>query len=278
MLKQRVLTALIGLPLLTALMIWGPPWLLFCFFLICVAISVQEVMAMLLPRLEFMLVTKSMDMGRKTAPRWLMGLVIMTGIAILTLSFLGSQVPNPVGAFTALILIPVLAGSFSSPDPSVAFGRSAAMTIAVTYGVFPWIAMYHLALDVRYLFLLLAIVWSGDTGAYFGGRFFGRHKLAPAMSPKKTIEGAVFGLLSSILGGCLLNFYYQGALASWDGVVGVSLLTGILGQLGDLVESALKRFGGIKDSGWILPGHGGILDRVDGLMFGAPLIWLVLVA
>jgi len=145
----------------------------------------------------------------------------------------------------------------------------------------PWLIIWELQLigsGSRYVILLLAIVWGGDTGAYFGGRFFGRVKLAPHMSPKKTREGAVAGLFGSVLGGFLINAFWGFSLASHEVVLYCSLAGGVAGQLGDLVESTLKRFSGVKDSGGIFPGHGGILDRVDGLVFAAPVVWAILYA
>ena len=127
------------------------------------------------------------------------------------------------------------------------------------------------------VFLLVTIILS-DTGAYFAGRFFGRHKLAPRVSPKKTWEGAIGGLVAAGLGGVALYFmYFQ--ISRWMLVVYVvmALLIAAFGQFGDLMESMLKRNAGIKDSGSIFPGHGGVLDRCDGILFAAPaLYYLVL--
>jgi phosphatidate cytidylyltransferase len=132
----------------------------------------------------------------------------------------------------------------------------------------------------------MAITWMGDTGGYFGGRLFGGklfggRKLAPTISPKKTREGAVFGLLMSILGGFTLNAVYRdiagvGPIASPGVLLVAGLFGGIFEQLGDLLESLFKRFAGVKDSGSIIPGHGGLLDRVDGILFAAPVIWAVI--
>lgn len=119
------------------------------------------------------------------------------------------------------------------------------------------------------------VVWMGDTGAYFAGRAFGRHKLAPLVSPGKTWEGAAGGLAASIFGGFLCWFLLlDGAgLSAWH-VLLFAIPGAILGQIGDLCESLIKRATGFKDSGTILRGHGGMLDRVDGLLFAAP--WFAL--
>jgi len=131
------------------------------------------------------------------------------------------------------------------------------------------------------IFYLLLVVWSGDTGAYYTGSFLGRHKLAPVISPKKTIEGAIGGLFASLLASCIAKWIFEALSAKWtylplldyrDCIV-LGLLLAVVAQLGDLCESLLKRAVNIKDSGTILPGHGGILDRLDGVMFAAPILY-----
>jgi len=111
-----------------------------------------------------------------------------------------------------------------------------------------------------------------DTGAYYSGRALGRHKLAPRISPGKTVEGAVGGFFAAVMAGplCRLIFFQQ--LPLFDSLLlGASI--GILGQVGDLAESMLKRGAGVKDSSHLLPGHGGMLDRLDSILFCAPLIY-----
>jgi len=115
----------------------------------------------------------------------------------------------------------------------------------------------------------MAVVWAGDTGAYFAGRAFGRHKLAPRLSPKKTWEGAIGGAIASVLGGLGIAAWLLPHLSPLV-VVALALPGALLGQAGDLVESGLKRATGVKDSGRIIYGHGGLLDRVDALVFAAP--------
>jgi len=123
------------------------------------------------------------------------------------------------------------------------------------------------------ILLLYVIIWSGDSAAYYGGRAFGRHLLAPKVSPKKTIEGAVAGLAGSVITGTALGVWLLGE--PWLRLAGISALTAVVGQTGDLAESVLKRSAGVKDSSSILPGHGGILDRLDSLLFATPVFyWL----
>jgi phosphatidate cytidylyltransferase len=119
----------------------------------------------------------------------------------------------------------------------------------------------------------LMVAWLGDTGGYFAGRYFGKTKLYEAVSPKKTREGFAGSLGGSVAGSLLAHFWYLPSLPLGQGAA-IALLAGALGQCGDLVESLLKRSTGIKDSGWIVPGHGGILDRIDALLVVSPIIYL----
>ena len=118
---------------------------------------------------------------------------------------------------------------------------------------------------IYFILLILCFAWGGDTAAYFAGRAFGRHKLAPIVSPHKTVEGAVGGVLGSMAAGCVLPKHYLVLL-------GMGAVASVLGILGDLFASSVKRQVGIKDYGTIFPGHGGILDRFDSVMFIAPFV------
>jgi len=128
------------------------------------------------------------------------------------------------------------------------------------------------ALALIYLFI---VIWSTDTGAYFAGRFFGKTKLAPLVSPNKTIEGAAGGLLLSIMAAFMFNLFFPIFTVSLLFVS--AILISLLGQAGDLVESYIKRLVGIKDSGKIIPGHGGILDRFDSTILTAPALFYLLI-
>jgi len=119
----------------------------------------------------------------------------------------------------------------------------------------------------------LFCTWSGDTGAYFAGRALGKHKLAKIISPKKTIEGAVGGVLTAIAMAFILQYFFMPNLASVH-ILAIGAIAAIAGIVGDLCESLLKRSTGIKDSSNLIPGHGGVLDRFDGVMFAAPAIFL----
>ncbi len=119
--------------------------------------------------------------------------------------------------------------------------------------------------------IMLAVVFMGDTFAYLSGMMWGKAKIMPSISPKKTIVGSLGGLFGSALAGGSLGFLYLPQI-SLIGLVALSIFTGVVAQLGDLFESLLKRVADRKDSGTLMPGHGGILDRLDGVLFGAPIL------
>ncbi|GBC59300.1 phosphatidate cytidylyltransferase [Desulfonema ishimotonii] len=123
-----------------------------------------------------------------------------------------------------------------------------------------------------WLFFLLGIVFAGDIGALYAGTYLGKHKLCPSVSPGKTVEGALGGLAANLLIGSLIRVFFLPGMA-WGGSLLFFLCAGIAGQVGDLFESEFKRAAGIKDSGVILPGHGGILDRIDALLFALPVAY-----
>lgn len=127
-----------------------------------------------------------------------------------------------------------------------------------------------------WLLFLLVVIWSNDTFAYFTGRKFGKHKLAPVISPKKSVEGAVGGIAGGAVVG-LLFVYFTGMDSSLLNTIAITIVAGLVAMAGDLAESLLKRGAGVKDSGTIIPGHGGVLDRIDSLIFPIPLLYYYLV-
>lgn len=126
----------------------------------------------------------------------------------------------------------------------------------------------------RWLLAALAVVWAADSGAYFAGRRFGKHKLSPRISPNKTVEGLVGGLLAALVAGLLVGWFAGAAPAQLPALALVVFATVLFSVVGDLFESLLKRHVGAKDSGTLIPGHGGILDRLDGVLAALPAFWL----
>lgn len=152
--------------------------------------------------------------------------------------------------------------------------------LGVIYGILPFLFFIGLGFaDGTFMASIpmgfLIILWTNDTGAYLTGRAFGRTKLFERISPNKTWEGFIGGVLLAVLISLLFPLFWEAGLSRVQWGV-IALLVGVFGTLGDLVESMLKRSLGIKDSGNILPGHGGILDRFDGLLIAAPLVYLFL--
>jgi phosphatidate cytidylyltransferase len=136
--------------------------------------------------------------------------------------------------------------------------------------------IYTLHHGTAYLLYLLLVVWLGDSVALYVGRHWGHHTLAPRISPKKTIEGALGGWGGSMVGAFLAHVSFVPALTSLDSVITGTMIA-VLGQMGDLSESLLKRSVGAKDSSTLIPGHGGLLDKIDGLLFSAPAFYYYLV-
>jgi len=139
------------------------------------------------------------------------------------------------------------------------------------------IFMKNLEMGTFWILWLLIVIFSNDTGAFYGGKFFGKNALAPNISPNKTIEGSLGGIITSTIFGFIFSVIFFKDFSLAFCMVPASIILTIAGQMGDLFESAMKRASGIKDSGSILPGHGGMLDRIDGLLPAIPVLYIYLV-
>jgi phosphatidate cytidylyltransferase len=135
--------------------------------------------------------------------------------------------------------------------------------------------IYAENLGAYFIISIFASIWVGDSAAYYGGINFGRHKLFPRVSPKKSWEGAIFGFIFSVGAMILAKILVLNSL-SWMNVLIIGIIIGTIGQIGDLVESLIKRDSKVKDSSSLIPGHGGFFDRFDSLLFSAPAIWIYL--
>ena len=160
-------------------------------------------------------------------------------------------------------------------DPGVfeAAARQTAGFIYVPVFISFLVLIRNSSAGILWIVLLLCVVFAGDVAAYYAGSYLGKHKLCPSVSPGKTVEGAIGGLAANVIVGALFRqlTFHQ---IPWIWAVAFFLVLGAAGQAGDLFESVIKRSAGIKDSGSILPGHGGILDRIDALLFASPIAFL----
>jgi phosphatidate cytidylyltransferase len=203
---------------------------------------------------------------------WLIG-IGLTGFAALILGthWPGIIVPTLLATLICAISIPLFHRA-----PLEQSLRDRAMTVfGVLYLGLPlgMLSITRLLPQGEWLiFFLLLVTWASDTGAYYVGILLGRHRLAPTISPKKTVEGLVGGLIGAIIVAYVARWWFLPELSGLDCLILGTLLT-ITGLWGDLTESAMKRSVGMKDSGGILPGHGGMLDRLDSLLFTAPVFY-----
>lgn len=245
-LASRVLSAVV-LAVVTVGALWAGGWVFAALAAVVAVLILREWMAM------------SGPFAFRAAP-W----ALMAFLAV-TVAMAGDEPLESLG-FSALVAAALLLARVTEP-------RVAWLSLGVLYAGVPAIAAVALrgpdtltfaSTGAVAVIFVLAVVWATDTAAYFSGRLIGGPKLAPRFSPKKTWSGAIGGAVAGVVAGCLV------AAAAGIGVgaalVLVALLLSIVGQVGDLAESAMKRHFGVKDSGVLIPGHGGIMDRVDGLV------------
>ena len=253
----RIATGLVLAPLVVWLVVSGPQWALAALIAFAFGGCVFEVVAMAAPDHK--------------ADRWLGGI-------------LGALLVGATALDDATLLSYCLAATILAPGLWV-LARVDPIEDAAKRLLSLWGGLFYmgttgafamaLAEDRGALMMSFFIVWAGDTGAYFAGKSFGKHKLYPKVSPKKTLEGSAGGVLGSVFGALLAWAWLAPERVMWT-VVAIAVVGSIIAAAGDLVESALKRAAGVKDSGAILPGHGGFFDRLDGFIFAAPFFALAL--
>jgi phosphatidate cytidylyltransferase len=289
-LLKRIATAVVLIPIVMLLVLRAPVPVLTVFAAAVALVTVQE----------FLKLTESYGVQPLRLPTYIfVGLLFL----LLAASAVGetpqlSALKFVLGLGFACALAPFvfLTIAMRRAQMSGAYPAAAASAFAFVYIALPMAMLVQLRQQwagAFWLLYLLLVVWAGDIFAYFVGRSVGRHLMSPRISPKKTWEGAAASLAASLVVGSLL-FTYALPISSFllrlrlierrDGLFGLEkpelwpiiLLTvalNVAAQLGDLVESLIKRGAGVKDSGSILPGHGGMLDRIDALLFAAPVLW-----
>jgi phosphatidate cytidylyltransferase len=258
---KRWLTAAVALPLLVALVAVGPSWLVTILVVVVATLGLLELARLLLPEapVRLRLFLASGGILLPLATHWL-GPTGLTGAAV---------------AFLFLSILPFLFHATMDREILRSVGAMAFAQLYIPFTLSHLLLFLRLPSGRRWIFLVLAVIFAGDTGAFYTGRLWGRHRLAPVLSPKKTIEGAVGGLMASlamtVFAGKLLN----PAPLKVGALVVLGLALSLVGQVGDLVESMIKRASRVKDAGALLPGHGGMLDRLDSLLFAFPLTYYV---
>lgn len=193
---------------------------------------------------------------------------VLGGIALL-------YAPEP-GMIAILIAFGAMALALRSADLRNALPSAAALTLGVLYIFGAWRSATEIRLiSPHWLMLAMLLSWAGDTFAYYTGKAIGRHKLAPRVSPAKTWEGSAGSVAGAMLAGWIYAHYLIPGAPAWR-VLSVAAIGNVAGQIGDLCESAFKRGAGVKDSGTLLPGHGGWLDRIDSSLFTLPVFYACL--
>ena len=264
--KQRVLTTFALMPPAIYVIGWAPSWLFLAAVILTMARCLHEFSGLL----------------RQAGFRDLRGLALVGGSLLCFVPLLSRQSQGAsfylyivVVFFPLLLWTSALAQKASLKEY---LGTVASTLLSVVYVAVPLSCLAPLRfLDPTQgrglMFLLFGVLWAGDIFAYLVGRSIGKHLLFPLVSPKKTVEGSAAGLAGSLLVAWALGQWYA-PLGGVKVALFLGLVVAVAGQVGDLVESAFKRSANLKDSGAILPGHGGLLDRIDSLLFGAPSLWL----
>ncbi len=270
MLRARLATAAVAIPSLLALILYPAEWPLAVFVSVIAVIGIGEYASMAFPN----------HTGQRV-------LTIVMGVVLVA----GSAFPHGATYFTVTLAASIAIGLvwilFTRPDferglSDLGLALVGIFYVAIFLPHFIW--LHNLGLEAghwtgaekwegwRWVIFVVLIGMAGDTGGYFVGHAIGRHKLMPRVSPGKTVEGALGIVAVSLLGGAVSKVIFLRAL-SWNEALVLSFVMSILGQLGDLSESVMKRTFGAKESGWLFPGHGGVLDRLDSLLFPVAFIY-----
>jgi phosphatidate cytidylyltransferase len=280
-LAQRFLVAVVAVPILLFLLHYHRPEPTWAVIFIASLLAMNEFFAMTLPK-EDRRAALVMGAIACAAFYWLDPLALAALPADSTITRVGmfASVNGGTVALILAVVVPGLYYLFAFREIPTVANRFAATVAGIVYAGFLTTYLAKLKLiDPHHVgdtvVIVLLVAWVADTGGYFAGRFLGKAKLYEAVSPKKTWAGAYGGLAGSFIGVAVLKLAFADWL-TWLDVVLIAIPGGILGQMGDLAESLIKRAVGVKDSGALLPGHGGILDRIDAVLFIAPYVYTYL--
>jgi phosphatidate cytidylyltransferase len=278
-LAQRFLVALVAVPILLLALHVKRPEPTWAIVFIASLLAMREVFAMTLPVEDR---KPALVLGALACLvfYWLDPVTLAIYAEHLPRSFKGFVISGSTVALFFAVVVPGLYYLFKFRDIPTVANRIAATITGIVYAGFLTTYLAKLKLidpngRGETVVIVLLVAWIADTGGYFAGRFLGKTKLYEAVSPKKTWAGAWGGLAGSFVAVAVLKLLFADYL-SWLDVVLISIPGGMLGQMGDLAESLIKRSVGVKDSGALLPGHGGLLDRIDAVLFIAPYVYTYL--
>ena len=264
--KTRILTALLLFPPAIYLIGWSPLWLFLLAVLVLAGLALHEYFA----------ICRASGFHGLSA----IGYAGAAGVCLAEAHTARGGSHLTFAALALFLLLLLSAALFQIRDLKDYLAAAGSTAFGVIYVGLPIAFLIPIRFKdpesgFHWIFVLFLVIWAGDIFAYFTGRTMGRHLLFPTISPKKTWEGAVAGFAGSLLAAAVYT-HWVWKRADLTIVLILAGLIAIAGQVGDLAESAMKRGANLKDSGSILPGHGGILDRVDALLFGSVVLWMAL--
>ena len=251
---KRLITAFLLIPTVLYVTLLGPPWLVFAVTALVALICYSEYCA----------IASGYGVSRSGPVGYAAGLLVLAA--------------KPETGFLVMTLLALLALGLSlrAQDLSRALPDAALWLTGIVYIFGAWkFAILLRAASPHWLTYALALNWVGDGAAYYVGKLWGRHKMSPVASPQKSWEGAAASLVGSVIFGVIYLGRFVPSVSLIEAVV-LTALANAAGQIGDLAESALKRGAKMKDSSTLLPGHGGLLDRVDSSLFAMPVVYLKL--
>jgi phosphatidate cytidylyltransferase len=258
-LRARIATAAVAIPGLLLLMFFGPPWLFALVVATIATVGIGEYAAMAFP----------MQRGERVV-------TITLGLAVIVGAAWQGDGRVLLATLTLTVSVGLVWTLLARTDFEQGLRDLGLALVGILYAGFltpHFIWLRGLGSEgPLWVVFVLVIGMAGDTGGYIVGHVLGQHKLAPRLSPGKTVEGALGIVAASLLAGALSKLLFLRHLP-WGEVLVLSAVMAVLGQLGDLSESIMKRTYGVKDSGWLFPGHGGVLDRLDSLLFPVAFIY-----